>query len=167
MFYGLTDRLQILQMATAICDVLGHGSAHCAVDLMVETCAAETHLGTARDKTIYGAGTGVAQVDKGTFEWLQGKYGNHPIADKLAEHFNIHLGRIVYQELEISPLVCLIFCRLRYWTVSKPIPRTQPERASYWKVFYNSSAGKGTPEEYLERCKACQVDLVMGQASHA
>lgn len=167
MFYGLTHRHQIKEMATAVCDVLGHGKNRRAVALLVETCAAETHLGMARDKTLYGAGAGVPQIDEGTFNWLKKKYADHPIGGKISQAFNIDLGRVNYRELDLSPLTALVFCRLRYWTVTDAIPATRPERAAYWKRWYNSSEGKGSPEEYLERCEASGVDEVMGYAPYA
>lgn len=162
-FYGLSNKRQIVELAELTCNTLGNGSNNKAVHLLVETCAAETLLGCARDNTVYGAGTGVAQVDQGTFDWLQDKYGKVGSSKhtKIFEAMNIKLDRVQYQELEYSPLLCLIFARLRYMTVSAPIPDSIEERARYWKTHYNTVEGKGTPDEYLSRCKSSGVASVM------
>jgi len=44
----------------------------------------------------------------------------------------------------------IIFCRLHYRRVPKPLPRTLEDQAFYWKKFYNSAKGKGTPEHFAE-----------------
>lgn len=156
-YYGLTDKAQAIAYAQAVCDVLGHGVNGCAVQLLVETAAAETLLGQFRDPSPYSAGTGLTQVDFGTFRWLQHKYQNHAKGKAILNAFGIYLERVSYQELEISPLLSFIFCRLRYCVVPSSIPDTQSKRAKYWKRFYNSSMGKGTAIEYLMRCKQVGV----------
>ncbi len=152
MFYGLANKRNVVELAQVVCDCLGHGSTGKGVPMLVETCAAETLLGEAVDSTLYAAGAGVSQVDEGTFDWLKSKYKDHFIAAKIKQAFNVDLSRIHYRELDFSPLLSLIFCRLRYWTVPEPIPETRPERAAYWKEHYNTVAGKGTSDEYLQRC---------------
>tara|TARA_R100001443_G_C3349088_1_gene176401 strand:+ start:859 stop:1341 length:483 start_codon:yes stop_codon:yes gene_type:complete len=44
----------------------------------------------------------------------------------------------------------IVFCRLHYRRVPKPLPRTLEEQASQWKQFYNTAKGKGTPEHFME-----------------
>jgi hypothetical protein len=44
----------------------------------------------------------------------------------------------------------IIFCRLHYRRVPKPLPRTLEDQAFYWKKFYNSAKGAGTPEHFAE-----------------
>lgn len=152
MFYGLANKQNVLDLSKAVCDCIGHGSNGFAVPMLVETCAAETLLGEAIDATLYAAGAGVSQVDEGTFDWLKDKYQHHAIAKKIKRDFNIDLSRIQYRELDFSPLLSLIFCRLRYWTVPEAIPANRKGRAAYWKEHYNTSAGKGTADEYMQRC---------------
>nr|AKN37084.1 Phage protein [Vibrio cyclitrophicus]AKN38207.1 hypothetical protein [Vibrio splendidus] len=155
MYYGLSSKTQLAEIAVLVCDVLGHGASKNAASLLIETCAAETLMGTARDTTLYGAGAGVSQVDKGTFEWLKEKYEGSSKAKRLKEVLNVDLSRVQYNELDFSPMLGLVFCRLRYMAVPDAIPKTMEGRADYWKRWYNSELGKGTPEEYLERCMSC------------
>ena len=156
--YGVLEKRNIKDMASAVCSAIGHGHHGRAVELLVETCAAETQLAETKDTTLYSAGAGVAQVDEGTFNWLKDKYKSHRLARDIKRKLGVDLKLVSYRELDFSPLISLIFARLRYWTVSEQIPATQEARAKYWKDHYNTSKGKGSPEEYLERCKASGVD---------
>ncbi|AOO60017.1 hypothetical protein AN237_26040 (plasmid) [Raoultella ornithinolytica] len=163
MNYGLVSKCDAVRYATVICDVIGHGKNNAAVSLCVETAAAETLLGEYKDPTPTSAGTGLTQVDLGTFEWLRNKYKNGRYASALLREFGVDLSRTVYQELRTSPLLAMLFCRLRYLAVSESIPATREERADYWKKYYNTSAGKGTPEDYIEKCRRAGVDALFTQ----
>lgn len=44
----------------------------------------------------------------------------------------------------------IVFCRLHYRRVPKPLPRTLEDQALYWKKYYNTAKGKGTPEHFAE-----------------
>ena len=44
----------------------------------------------------------------------------------------------------------IAMCRLHYRRVPKPLPKTIEEQASQWKVYYNTSKGKGTVEKFLQ-----------------
>ncbi|GAL07931.1 phage protein [Photobacterium aphoticum] len=73
MYYGVVDKRHLVDIAKAVCEVLGNGNGY-AVPMLVETCAAETLLATFKDPTRYGAGTSCMQVDEGTFDWLKDKF---------------------------------------------------------------------------------------------
>ncbi|CDL63581.1 hypothetical protein [Klebsiella pneumoniae IS39] len=133
MNYGLVSKQDARLYAEAVCDVIGHGKANAAVLLCVETAAAETLLGDYKDPTPTSAGTGLTQVDLGTFEWLRDKYKNSRYAPVLLNQFGIDLSRTVYEELRTSPLMAMLFCRLRYLTVSESIPATREARAATGK----------------------------------
>ena len=47
----------------------------------------------------------------------------------------------------------IAMCRLHYRRVPKPLPKTIEEQASQWKVYYNTSKGKGTVEKFLQIVK--------------
>ena len=44
----------------------------------------------------------------------------------------------------------IIMCRLHYRRCPKPLPRTLADQAVYWKSYYNTYKGKGTPEHFAE-----------------
>ncbi len=44
--------------------------------------------------------------------------------------------------------ICM--ARIHYRRVPKPLPRTLEDQAIYWKSFYNTHKGKGTPQHFAE-----------------
>ncbi|WP_318491919.1 hypothetical protein [Photobacterium leiognathi] len=156
-YYGLINRAQALETAIAVNDCIAPSSGKYGVAMILETCAAETLLGTHKDRTDYAAGTSIAQIDNGTFIWLRDKYGNHPVNERIKELFDIDISRVQYFELEHNPLLGMIWCRLRYLPVKGSIPETLKGRADYWKKWYNSTEGKGTPEGYMQKVEECAI----------
>lgn len=153
-YYGLGDQFTAVTLAKRVCNALGNGNNNTANRLLLETCAAETVLGTYKDPTERYAGAGLSQVDESTFDWLKEKFQSRPeVVNALYDEFGFTLSKVQYVELELSPLLALVFARLRYRTVADEIPGTIRGRAEYWKKHYNSSAGKGTVEHYIEQAK--------------
>ncbi|MEL2282465.1 hypothetical protein AAER89_29600, partial [Klebsiella pneumoniae] len=126
----------------------------------VETAASETLLGGYKDPTPSSAGTGLTHVDLGTFEWLRDKYKNSRYSAVLLDQFGIDRSRTVYAELRTSPLMAMLFSRLRYLAVSELIPATREARAAYWKKYYNTSAGEGTPPDFIAKTPRAGADVV-------
>lgn len=153
MFYGLIDRHWAVPIAVAVCNVLGNGKFNNAALLLVETAAAETLLGDLRDPTERKAGTGITQVDEETFKWLKEKFTNKKEEAALKEAFGFTLSKVAYSELELSPLLAFVFARLRYRVVEFDIPTTLEGRAAYWKLHYNTDAGKGDESQYIAKAR--------------
>ncbi|WP_418179783.1 hypothetical protein ACNSOO_04775 [Aliarcobacter lanthieri] len=146
--YGyITDELAI-EMATKICDCIGHGKYETAVEMIIETAVAETGLGRIEDKTPQSAGMGLTQFDKLPFEDI--KKRNLGLKDKIFKDLKVDISIIEWEELKYNPFLGLLFARLFYRLKGDPIPKTIEERAAYWKLHYNTKLGKGTPEHYLE-----------------
>tara|TARA_R100000656_G_scaffold123650_1_gene100467 strand:+ start:2220 stop:2684 length:465 start_codon:yes stop_codon:yes gene_type:complete len=53
--------------------------------------------------------------------------------------------------LETNLAAQIAMCRLHYRRIPKALPKTLKGQAAYWKKYYNSSAGRGTVEDFLER----------------
>ena len=55
------------------------------------------------------------------------------------------------------------FCisRLKYLRIPYAIPKTHTLRASYYKQWYNTEAGSGSPEKYLEAWNECNCHELM------
>lgn len=145
--YGLKSHQQALELASAVCAVLGHGMHGCAMHLLLETASAETQLGTYPDR-YDPEGFGLCQFDTIGFNGVKNRTRTK---DKLlvSSHFGYDLDKVDARDLEDDPLLSLIFCRLKYRLRPEPIPADLTGRARYWKRFYNSSAGKGTPRHYM------------------
>lgn len=43
----------------------------------------------------------------------------------------------------------IVFCRIKYWRIPKPIPSDLEGKAKYWLKYYNAG-GKGTISHFLE-----------------
>ena len=147
--YGLVSPSQAREYAQAVCDVLGHGSRGGAVVMLLETAAQETHLGRYRDPTADGAGRGLCQCDLVAFvDVIRRARPADVLAVKTA--FGINLAQVEHDDLDFSPLLAMIVCRLFYKLNPEPFPLDLAGRAAYWKKYYNTYLGKGTVTEYIE-----------------
>jgi len=45
----------------------------------------------------------------------------------------------------------IAMCRLHYRRVPKPLPKSIEDQANYWKKYYNTSQGKGSVEDFIEK----------------
>lgn len=72
-------------------------------------------------------------------------------------------NRILWaMRLDDNDKIGCLFARLHYIRVPEPIPDTIPDQARYWKRYYNTVAGKGTVDEYVDNwARLCQptIDL--------
>lgn len=152
-FYGLTNNTQLREIVIAVCGVLGYGGAGgYAVDLLMETAAQETHCGQLRDPTPDGAGRGAFQCDFIAFDDVIDRTGAHVI-NQVIEAFGVDLRRVSYESLDFSPLVAAIICRLHYRLIPDAIPDSIAGRAEYWKRYYNTVAGAGSPADYVKNAR--------------
>tara|TARA_Y100000401_G_C8251995_1_gene188665 strand:+ start:291 stop:755 length:465 start_codon:yes stop_codon:yes gene_type:complete len=53
--------------------------------------------------------------------------------------------------LETNLAAQIAMCRLHYRRIPSKLPSSLKGQAKYWKKYYNSSAGRGTVEDFLER----------------
>lgn len=110
-----------------------------AVELLLGTAAVESQFGHYLRQTM-GPALGAFQVEPATFDWLQDKY---------LETIPDLCGREP-AELEWDLRLSILVARLRYAAVREPIPWGVGAMARYWKRHYNTPAGKGTPEKFVE-----------------
>lgn len=146
--YGLNGRT-VLEIAMEVCDTLGHGKNKVAPALLAETAAAETQLGNYQDPTPNGAGYGICQFDLIGFKDVI-KRTRAKDKEKVLDNFGYYLDSVKLEDLGDDPTLSFICCRLKYRLIPDLIPTDIISRAAYWKRWYNSTAGKGTVEHYLE-----------------
>lgn len=151
MNYGYINKDTTIDMCHKICKCLGYGANNIAHKLIYETGVAETGFGRVTDKTL-GAGMGITQFDKLPFDDI--KRRSLHLKDKILTDLGVDISLVEWEHLRYNPYLCLIFTRLLYKLVTRPIPLSIEERAEYWKEFYNTKLGKGTPEHYLEMNKS-------------
>jgi hypothetical protein len=114
----------------------------------METAAAETDMGNAVDKS-WGVGVGLMQFDPIGFDDVKART-NATIKRRVKEAFGVDIDRVTLGDLRWSPLLSVLFARLKYRLIPDPIPLSVIGRAEYWKKYYNSYAGAGTVQHYIE-----------------
>ena len=145
MNYGLTDKSHIYDYVNKVVDALGGGEP--AKLLLLETAAAETGFGDARDAS-WNVGMGLMQFDPiGYTDVLQRT--TKATKDKVLSKLGVNVDAVKYEDLRYNPFLSVLFARLKYLLVKSPIPTTLAGRANYWKVYYNSVLGAGTPSYYM------------------
>lgn len=130
-------------------------------NLLKETAIAESNYGNALYDPNRNYGRGIFQFDKigmkQALQVLQSKQ-NADLKTKLIDiyPFSLSLENIdtIYKEFTQRAVLQAILCRFYYLGVKEAIPNTLEGRAKYWKKYYNSEKGAGTPEAYISRVKA-------------
>ena len=109
---------------------------------------------------------GVAQIDEIAFKEIQSrlkggkgrnKYTQRTI-DRVSDALGLDPTTIKYEDLS-DDKTNLVFARLYLMMRPDPIPRTPQDRAKYWKKYYNTVLGKGTPQKYLDRLTDYGLDI--------
>lgn len=117
------------------------------VRLIKGTLAVETNYGTYEDKLPLKHGVGVSQFDpigiveaKRAPEWLKQKVYNI---------YGYDVDLVKHEDLAFDPRLAVIFCRLFYYVKPGSIPGSLEGQAKYWKKYYNSILGSGSPEKFI------------------
>lgn len=153
MYYGLSRKSQIREICEDVCEVLGHGSTRQAVNMLVRTCAAETGMGTIKDPNFRKCGVGVMQIDEIPFYDAINRSRDVDLFNFQRE-FGINLREVTHEESAFSPLISIGVARLFYKLITPPFPVEIEAQAEYWKLRYNTVAGKGTVAHFLKSCAA-------------
>lgn len=148
MYYGLIKKSHFEDMVMAVCDCLGHGKNKAAYNLIIETANTETNMGKTKDRSISN-GHGITQIDEICYIDILSRTKSADI-EKIKECFDIDIELTTFNDLRYNPLLSAIFTRLKYKFVPEEIPSNKKGRAEYWKMYYNTLAGKGTTEHYLK-----------------
>ena len=151
-YYGLVDVRHVRDYAWSVCDLLGHSTSGFAVELLLETCAQETHLGTYRDAHPFSAGVGLYQFDPPGHKDVVTRASLNDVR-AVEREYGFDLRQVQYTDLAFNPLFSTVFARIFYKLRPGAIPETREGRAAYWKRHYNTAAGKGTEREYLRNAE--------------
>lgn len=120
-----------------------------AENLLLGTCAQESRLGT-YVKQIKGPALGIYQMEPATHHDLWQHYLKY--REELAEPIRQGLGGLKPTEdmLIYNLRYATQMARVHYQRVPEKLPnaRDVPGLALYWKEYYNTGLGKGTPAEF-------------------
>lgn len=151
--YGLFSKKHLDKIILGVTSVLGNGANNTAHLLLSETAQAETAYGDTID-IHRDSGYGIMQFDRAGFDDVVQRT-NAKNKELVMKNYGVNIDHVQIEQLQYSPLLSVIFARLKYKLIPDEVPTTKEGRAAYWKKWYNSYLGKGTIEHYL---KASQKD---------
>lgn len=146
--YGLKDDKHAVDIATNVVRVFGGG--HKAIQAMIGLCCVETNLGRYPDAHPDKWGVGLTQFDQIGFDDVKARTRNKDKI-KLKNEFGYDLKELELADLADDPVLAICMARLKYKLIPSEIPADKLGQAKYWKRHYNTEAGKGTVEKYLEK----------------
>lgn len=137
-----------------------------AEELLLGTCAAESHYGKYVVQMGGGPARGIMQIEAATCTDV---FNNYLIyREELLEEvlklvicdltFNWNDKKAVEHELQINHKFSIIIARLCYYRAPAKLPKEDDldGLAKYWKKYYNTELGKGTVKHF----KTCYNNFV-------
>jgi len=123
-----------------------------AVNLLMGTCAQESHLGE-YIKQIKGPALGIFQMEPATFVDIEQNYFRYKkeLYEKVKSNSRVsylYSGLMVYN---LKLAICMT--RIHYLRVPEKLPNSIEGYAAYWKRYYNTYLGAGTEEEFIHNYK--------------
>lgn len=124
-----------------------------AIELLMGTCAQESHLGKYRKQIGGGPALGIFQMEPATFNDIVANYLNNriPLKEKILEIAGVR--EFNAKDLENNDRLATCMARVHYLRKPASIPAGLDGQAAYWKKYYNTVLGKGTEEEYKANYK--------------
>ena len=92
------------------------------------------------------------QVDEIGYDETVKQKGLKQYWDQIKAKLGIDWTETEWKDLE-KPLYSGPAARLYLARISAPIPSDLPSQAQYWKTYYNTSAGKGTVQKFINDVK--------------
>lgn len=124
-----------------------------AVELLMGTCAQESHLGKYRRQLGGGPALGIFQMEPATFRDIRDNYlaYHEDLRNKIMEISGV--SALEAEDLVENDRLAVCMTRAHYSRVRDAIPASLEGQAQYWKQHYNTPLGKGTVEEYIANYK--------------
>jgi hypothetical protein len=124
-----------------------------AENLLMGTAAQESHLGHYIKQVGKGPALGIYQCEPATHQDVYNYLRNNEfrLFGNALPHKLRPIGLVDHNRLVYDLRYATMICRLHYYRAPKALPEADDIEgmASYWKRFYNSSLGKGKPEEFV------------------
>lgn len=150
--YGIDTNAELKAMIKYVSMVLSLGADQGNLaDFLTNIAKAESAFGTILYNPDRGFGLGVFQFDKA---------GWNRCKNYLAKHQNIstkiyallgNYNRFEYEDLKENIKLATIMARVYLLTIPEPIPATLEGQARQWKQYYNTYAGKGTIDGFMQK----------------
>ncbi len=121
-----------------------------AVNLLLGTCAQESNMGVFVRQMDNGPAVGIYQIEPTTHDDIYDNYITY--RDELQKKMNdLRLGTTKHEQLSSSIFYQSVIARLIYYRVAEKLPNASDVKglANYWKKYYNTPKGHGTPEQFV------------------
>lgn len=121
-----------------------------ASNLLMGTFAQESSLGYYLKQLGSGAGLGIGQMERKTFDDLlnRGFVQRPALMTRIALVTGVDYIKFSYLEWNIA--LSIAMTRLKYLSIPKPLPNSITGYANYWKKYYNTYKGSGTVEQFIK-----------------
>lgn len=124
-----------------------------AMALMLGTAAQESAMGTYLKQTNTDTGGwGIYQMQPATFQYVWDRYvGGSVIVKSKVQLYLGYTNRPAYQRLATDLSLATIMARLYYYSFATELPLVADLNglANYWKLYWNTKLGAGTPQEFI------------------
>lgn len=124
-----------------------------AVELLMGTCAQESHLGKYRKQISGGPALGIYQMEPDTFGDIVNNYlSTKPVLkEKIMEVSEVR--ELNSKDLVNNDRLATCMARVHYLRVKEAIPSSLDGQARYYKKYYNTYLGAATEQEYISNYK--------------
>ena len=159
-YYGATNEKNINTAILIACSELSIKTIPQAVAMVEGTFCAETNFGKSKDG-YFSEGAGLPQFDTVRYKDVFKYICTHSSLINIFEDNGFDLEGLYslpdygYSILNYSPLFSAFVCRAAYMMIPEPLPPQfdYQAQAEYWKKYWNSEAGAGTPEHYMRQLR--------------
>jgi hypothetical protein len=150
--YGMISRQTLEDVVVAVADLLPASSIDNTEGMLLFTCCVETHMGTYKDRHPLKKGIGLMQMDKIAFDDIKQRTRTH-IRRHIFKSTGLIIGDIQHRDIAVNPFLSVLFARLHYMLVPEKFPDFNDDEgmARYWKIHYNTLAGRGTVDAALAK----------------
>jgi len=120
--------------------------------LVLGTACQESHCGRYLKQLGGGPALGIYQMEPATHDDIHENYLRYqPALQAKVSHFGVDTVSLTSAEEMMGNLYyATAMCRIHYRRVSEPLPDYLGGQAKYWKTYYNTEAGAGTVQEYID-----------------
>lgn len=130
-----------------------------AIQLLLGTAAQETQLGrylVQTNITPYNGGIGIYQMQAPSYVHIWGRHVDSSISMKAKMKLYLgYEGMPMASRMASDLALSTIMARLFYANVLERLPdeKDVPAMARYWKLYWNTMAGKGTQDQFIDNYK--------------
>lgn len=126
-----------------------------AVNLLLGTCAQESHLGKYVMQIGGGPAMGIYQMEPATYNDMWRYLNtNKELSSNIKRFCKVNWNEPV-ESLMSNAFFATAMARVKYYTIPSPLPPANDldALAAYWKKYYNTPLGGGTVEEFKNNYK--------------